>query len=152
MACLKVIKDPYLIKSALHNVINYVLGKAVCTGSVCVDIEYAAEAMELVQIIFNKNDGKQLWHFVLSFSSDEPENHYPPSALQYLAYDICSYFTNDYQIIFGIHDGDNKHIHFVVNAISFRNGKRFRDSNGKLYGFRAFVEQQVGSHVYLAFD
>ena len=42
-----------------------------------------------------------------------------------LAYAICTYFVDSYQIIFGIHRDERWHIHFVMNSVSYVDGRRY---------------------------
>lgn len=80
--------------------------------------------MKAVKKNFKKLSGIQVWHYILSFP-------FPPNSENtFTAYKIGIEIINtcfcDYQTIFGVHeDTDNIHIHFLINSVSFRDGRKW---------------------------
>ena len=127
MPCLKIVSKDYLNTDALERLIHlYVFPKSKVYGGLAVDPAHAAEQMHLTKLLWGKEDGRQLLHFILSFSPWESERIRDACELMPLAYDVCSGFADDYQIVFGTHLGRTGlwHIHFVANSVSFRTGER----------------------------
>lgn len=74
----------------------------------------------------NGNQEKALWHFILSF------NHfYEDWITPAIAYNITRQFVlffGGYQTVYAVHeDTHNVHIHFMVNATNFYDGKKFEN-------------------------
>lgn len=118
MPCLKIVPESYVNADALERLIHgYIFFKSRSYGGLAVDPAHAAEQMKLVKQLWYKENGSQLLHFILAFSSWESERIKSAGELMPLAYDVCSCFADDYQIVFGIHYGRTGlwHIHFVVN-------------------------------------
>ena len=125
MSCLKIVPEPYLNPDALDVLIHhYVFRKAKLIGGLSVDPYHAAEQMHLVKELWGQTGGKQLRHFILSFNDKESSLVFDPSSLLMGSYGVCEYYSNEFQIVFGIHRGRTWHIHFVMNTVSFLTGKR----------------------------
>lgn len=152
MACIKIAKTNYNDRGCLERLIHkYVFPKAVCIGGMRVDVDHSAWEMEVVKQIWMQQDGKQLFHFILSFSEYE-STHYTDGYLEYIAYDICRFFADYYQIVFGIHHGNNLHIHFVCNTISYRDGSRLYGSNRDIMKLKEYVQLALDSRVEVYFN
>lgn len=140
MACIKVATGPYQDQGCLFRLIHeYIYPKAVYIGGMNIDPKYAAAEMEIVKGIWMQKQGVQLWHFILSFSEIESAQYVNPKDARYIAYEICEYFADKYQIVFGIHAGPNLHIHFVINSVSFWDGKRYSGSNMDFHNLRKYT-------------
>lgn len=129
MSCLKIVPGPYLNTDALDRVIDgYVFCKAKLIGGLSVDPIHAVEQMRMVKRLWFQTDGCQLRHFVLCFNDCECDHIHGAGSLQAGAYEVCEYYAGEYQIVFGIHHPGNGRwdIHFVMNNVSFRTGKRYR--------------------------
>ena len=126
MPCLKIVPESYANSDALDCLIRYIYSKSYRIGGLSVDPAHAAEQMKLVKQLWYKENGCQLLHFILAFSPWESEWIKSAGELIPLAYEVCSYFAEDYQIIFGVHHSKAGlwHIHFVVNSVSFTTGER----------------------------
>ena len=142
MSCLKIVPEPYLNSDALEILIHgYVFRKAKRIGGLSVDPIYAAEQMHLVKNLWFQNDGRQLRHFILSFTDQESKHISEPGNLVTGAYQVCDYFADEFQIVFGVHhSSDRRHIHFVMNNVSFVTGKRYRDSK--------YADLDLKCHIY----
>ena len=132
MPCLKIVPGSYVNSNALDCLVHkYIYPKSHTIGDLSVDPAHAAEQMKLVKKLWLKEDGCQLLHFILAFNPWESERIKSAGELMPFAYDVCSCFADDYQIVFGIHCGRTGlwHIHFVVNSVSFTTGERLLRKN-----------------------
>ena len=120
MPLLKIVDGSYFNEDAMVRVINYVC-RSGYVGGLGVNPECAALQMSLVKHIWHKPEGRQIRHFLLSFSDDESIDL---DGLMAYGYQIASYYYEmGYQIVFGVHTNTNHpHIHFAVNTVNFRNG------------------------------
>ena len=63
----------------------------------------------LVKQHFQKMDGREMRHFIVSFDED-----ITPYDAYIMGRQIAAYYAHRYQIVFGVHDDtENLHIHFV---------------------------------------
>lgn len=131
MPVLKFPSGTYLNPDAVEKEINYVFGKALATGGRAVDPEHAADQMQMVKTVWGQHGGKQLHHFILSFSDYESQRINGVSDLLALGYDISLLFSGEYQIVFGVHCNQNYHLHFVMNSVSYCTGKKFVHSKAE---------------------
>ena len=131
MPCVIIKTDSYNNPSALPNTVNYVFGGAEIYGGGAVNPANAVEEMRLVKQIWLQTEGRQVHHFILCLNAKESGGIYEAEKLLDLAYAICKFYQDEFQIIFGIHQGDNSlwHIHFIVNTVNFRTGKKLSTSN-----------------------
>ena len=61
-----------------------------------------------------------------------------------LAFQISAYYSQQYQIIFSVHeDTDHWHIHFVMNTVSFVDGKMFSEGPYELAQFKDYVDALI---------
>jgi len=153
MACIKVATGPYQDQGCLFRLIHkYIYPKAVYVGGMNIDPQYAASEMEIVKGIWMQTQGVQLWHFILSFSEIESVQYANPTDARYIAYEICEFFADKYQVVFGIHARTNLHIHFVINSISYLDGSRFINSKASLNNLRKHVTLAINRPVDLFFN
>jgi len=70
---------------------------------------------------YNKCDGKMYFHFVQSFHPDE---NITPEEAHAVALELAQQWKN-YEVIVATHtDADHIHSHFIINSVSFQNGKK----------------------------
>lgn len=129
MPNIKVVPESYVSIDDVDRVINYVARKAHIFGGLAVDPSHAAEDMRLVKTLYGKTNGKQLRHFILNYSEQESKNIRSAEQLQCIAYHVCTYFADEYQIVFGIHKSNHWHIHFVMNTVNYKTGKKYAGGN-----------------------
>ena len=109
-------------------------------GGLSVDPVYAAEQMHLVKDLWFQSGGCQLRHFVICLDERESSHVTSAASLEVGAYDVCEYYAEEYQIVFGIHFNDNRwDIHFVMNNVSFMTGKRYSAKNILDYDLRDHI-------------
>lgn len=132
MSVLKIVPEPYLNHDALEKLIHgYVYHKALMIGGLSVDPIHAAEQMHLVKRLWFQTEGSQLRHFILSFNDRECDHINGAWSLRTGAYEVCEYYSDQYQIVFGIHQSREGrwHIHFVMNTVNFLTGKKYHAKN-----------------------
>lgn len=137
MPVLKIKNHSYDSEEALENVVNYVL-RSDRYGGLAVDPEYAVFQMQLVKQLWQKTDGRQVRHMILSFSKNEVLAYY--EAMEY-GYQICQYFGDYFQIVFALHtDTDHVHLHFVLNTVSFIDGSKFSAGPSDYWALRSYIQ------------
>ena len=88
---------------------------------------------------------RQLKHIITSF---EKEWNISPNLALTIAYEIAAYYAGTYQICFGIHENtDNIHIHFILNTVSYIDGKMFCGGPFELAAFKQYVNQVFGRFI-----
>lgn len=140
MAYAKEVKGEYLNCNSVENAINYICdpiktpsgyigGLSVITTSP----EDVIMQFKTVKELFHKEEGRQVRHFVVAFS---PYQQIQDEKLCVMAMMIAGYYAESYQIVFAIHeDRIYQHIHFIMNTVSFRDGKKHDFDRTDYYGF-----------------
>lgn len=148
MGILKVIQNTNSSDDYLYNSINYIENKSdtVGIGGYRTDPYYAYQQMMTVKNYFAKTSGNQLMHFVVSFNKRVADIE---TALDY-AYKIAMYYGNRFQTVFAVHEKDGfykgkiksyYHVHFILNSVSYVDGRMFAQSKGELYHFMKHIEK-----------
>ena len=129
MAILKIINNPVDSIEALENLCNYVTNRSKSKsyenfiGGKNLKPENAFNEMVYTQDLFDKSFGRHAYHFIISFENDEP---IMPGDAYVIGYDIANTFFSDYQLLFNVHTTQTQlHLHFVLNAVSLIDGKKF---------------------------
>lgn len=138
----------------IKKLVNYIMKDKITGGRVrfCggngVDYIFyknAYQQMKSVKKYFQKLSGRQIWHYVLSFP-------FPPSGQDsYTAYEIGLEVINtcfaQYQSLFAVHeDTDNLHIHFLVNSVSYTDGRKWHLTNWERNALKEYI--QTATHSY----
>lgn len=146
-------REKYHDDRALHDVISYCAQADKTEGlvgamGVSPNPDWAIMQMQIVQSCFGKRDGVPLRHFVISFG--EWDQIQPLSAFA-LGQKIAEYYGWQYQIIFGVHtDTENLHIHFVMNTVSYIDGKKYPGDKRDYYEFLQYANETVKPyHTYV---
>ncbi len=141
---LKYVDEDYsdeIIFDGRNNVVKRVLGYITnvhktlerytgCVGFPEYDIDIMEESFYAVQILYGKLEGDKLVHMVISFPvntdlSDEQ--------IMYAGQAVAVYIGERFQVVFGVHlDEESRHIHFVINPVSFVNGEVYKPNTTKL--------------------
>lgn len=146
MGILKVIQNTNSSDDYLYNAIYYIENKVetVGVGGYRVDPYNAYHQMMAVKNYFGKTSGNQLMHLVVSFEKRVSDIE---TALDY-AYKIAMYYGNRFQTVFAVHEKDCYykgqlrscyHVHFILNSVSYVDGKMFAQSKGELYQFMKYI-------------
>lgn len=101
----------------------------------------AAYQMQQTKAYYNKMNGRQYKHYVLSFADNEINVNNAKSYAKELA-EKC--FGDKFEVAVGIHinsAGAKIHAHIVVNSVSFVNGKKLHLSKQDLENFKNYNDQ-----------
>ena len=117
---------------ALRDVVNYVKNgekteqELFCEGINCTPA-IAREQFVTVKEQFDKTDGIQAYHGYLSFK----ETDITPELAQHIGMEFAnSVWGKKYQVLVTTHlNTEHLHCHFVINSVSFVDGKRCRDTS-----------------------
>lgn len=143
MCIVKMVDESYLNYSSVFNLVNYALTdkrthrRVRFYGGYNVEIDRADSQMVLVKKYYQKDGGREVRHFVVSFDED-----ISPYDAWILGWRIAAYYADRYQIVFGVHeDTDNIHIHFVFNTVSFADGRKFSSDYYEISRLKSYVNQ-----------
>lgn len=136
MAIVKVFKTKRNINGLIKYISNpmktdnglFISGKD-CSPNTCYD------EMQSVKELFDKKDGITAFHFIQSFSPDDNLSY---QKAHKIGMQFAKYFKDD-QVLFATHiDQKHIHTHFIVNSVSFENGKKFHMSKKDLERIKEF--------------
>lgn len=143
-------KNNYRNPDAIEKVVHYPLKKEktphAITGAIGVngsDEKKIIDEMTYIQKYFNKDKGKRMIHFWISFSTKEM------AVLDYedyrhIGYIVADFFENQYQLVFGLHeDTKHAHIHFAVNPVNYCTGKKYHWQKSDTRLLKTLINQTV---------
>lgn len=149
---IKFTNGKYKATASIYRVIRYILNplknphRISNTDAVTEkDIKKIADGFKKVQKFYRKESGKRVLHFFVTFPDDVVFSY---DECRQIAFYIAEYFE-DYQLIFALHELNNhlvpcaKHIHFAINPINFRTGKRLDINKSKLKELRMYIQSIV---------
>ena len=138
----------------LNHAVNYVVyGKANydCVGSPNTSLDYPLEQMHHVKKYFDKTGGNPLFHFIVVYNT---RTAYDVERAKSVTRMIADYFANRYQIIWCVHEkhmskkyggiSSMYHAHFVMNSVSYVDGRMFGGSRSEIYTFLDYVKRVTG--------
>lgn len=128
-------KGKYFDMDAKATTIRYILNPAKAVhglvGGVGVSPESPAESMELVSEHFDKSEGVQLRHYIISFEPYELEK---PEIANKIGQEIAAYIGREFQSVYAVHEDKlHLHIHLIVNSVSYADGHRWRGNKAEFY-------------------
>lgn len=101
----------------------------------------AINEMKAIKELYNKTDGRQYKHYIMSFSNDDKVNFEK-------AYEIGKKFMENeekfknHQVIMATHkDKDHVHNHFIVNSVNMENGKKYQESKKDLEKMKSHLKE-----------
>ncbi len=141
MSTIIVMNKPYRDKMSVHNVVNYMIEgtpsgikdymlnkEFMCNGVNPLSLQTIVNSFEMDKRKFNKTDGKQLHHFVLSIYK---KNYYhikdKTKWVSLLNIEVGYYLREmGFRNVSSIHvkEDGNVHIHFAVNSVNGFTGKK----------------------------
>lgn len=149
MSVFKIMYNKYGDIQDLKNLVNYAIKPEHCIEGI-----YGAQGvlkgnsdemyrqMYEIKNYFNKKNGRQALHFILSFSKEEEKFIGLREALE-IGYAVAGYFAG-WQIVFGVHTNENHlHIHFAMNTVSYVNGLKFSIGIGELQKIKKWIEEMI---------
>lgn len=132
MATIKAVKAG--VKASLGNVIKYIMrddktNDSLMYGKDC-DVYCAINQMKMTKAMYDKEDGRQYYHFVQSFSKDENITH--KQAFE-IAKELAEKRFQGFEVVMATHtDTEHIHTHFVVNSVNFENGYKLHWNKSEL--------------------
>ncbi|MGM9661036.1 MAG: relaxase/mobilization nuclease domain-containing protein [Faecousia sp.] len=128
---------------AIPNLIAYITdgnkAKGDIIGGCNVDFNNIAGSMIQVSEHFKKNSHIRAHHFIVSFL---PHEVHSVGVLMCIANQICQYFSEEYQIVYALHeDTGYPHLHFVFNAVSYVDGHRYRGGIGEYKNLYYYIKR-----------
>lgn len=134
-------KEKYRDLNSKHDVINYILNPDKMIHNYCggveVDPQNIEESMKQISAHFNKENGVQLRHFIISFYPTELND---PAIANEIAKQATQWLGQKYQTIYSIHeDKPNLHMHIIMNSVSYIDGQRYYGTKKEFNSFRNFL-------------
>lgn len=137
MAILKAVKltEGKRKRANLAGILKYVLKdektEERLTYGQCVDVPEAYDKMIETKKLWNKENGREYFHLILSYPPNEKIT--PAQALEQTKKFLASPKFRGYEIVVATHK-DRKHIHshIIINSVSFASGKKFHLSKEDL--------------------
>ena len=140
MPNLLIVRNSYPDLESVQRLLNYVL-RTSFYGGYAIDPEQAYDQMRLVKEAYHKTEGVQLKYFLLTFSHEEMM-HLDFKDLLELGFQVGKVLER-YQIVYCIHlDSDYIHMHFVMNTVSFEDGKKYSDGLVGFQRVKDFLEKR----------
>lgn len=119
-------------KKTLHN------GRTLVSGINCV-AESAFNEMMNTKINHNKTNGRMYYHLFQSFHPDE---NLTPETAHEIALKFAKKNFNDYEVLVATHiDREHLHSHFIVNSVSFENGKKYHSDKDEIQKLRNYSDK-----------
>lgn len=110
-------------------------------------IEHNLDDWFSVKKAFHKSKGKQGEHIVLSLTPDNKD--VPDDTYLTIANEVANLIYTDHNCIYAVHtDSKYRHIHFLVNTVSFKDGKRYHLSKSELAELRAAYNRILERHKF----
>lgn len=93
---------------------------------------------------YGKTDGMNFYQYVQSFS---PEENITPQQAHEIAIEFAEKAWTGYEVLVATHcDAQHIHSHFVINSVSFENGKKLRQNLNTLKSLRALSDEICRQH------
>lgn len=153
MATVTYIRESKQSISAMKGVIDYccqdkkvydkISNQRLISGINC-DGENAFSEFLATKKSYKKTDGMNFYQYVQSFSPDE---NITPQKAHGVALEFAEKAWTGYEVLVATH-GDAQHIHshFVINSVSFENGKKLRQNPNTLNSLRALSDEICRHH------
>ena len=153
MATVTYIRESKQSISAMKGVIDYccrdkkvydkISNQRLVSGINC-DGENAFAEFLATKKSYKKTDGMNFYQYVQSFS---PEENITPHQAHEIAIEIAEKAWTGYEVLVATHcDAQHIHSHFVINSVSFENGKKLRQNPNTLKSLRALSDEICGQH------
>lgn len=153
MGVFKIIRNTNDELQYMHNTMKYVLSGHTDYDkrySLNTDIDHAYEQFLLVKKYFCKTSGNPIFHFVVVYDAKTTWGDHLEVA-ESISRSIASYFSDRYQMVYCIHKkpcskkyggcASVYHAHFVMNSVSYIDGKMFSGNKSELYAFLDYIKK-----------
>lgn len=161
MGVFKVIRNTNDGLVYMHNALNYVTYGHTDYDkrySLNTDIDNAYEQFLAVKRYFYKTSGNPVFHFVVVYNAKTTWGDNIEKA-ESLSRSIATYFSDKFQVVWCIHKKPYSkkyggcasvyHAHFVMNSVSYINGKMFGGSNSEIYAFLDYIKKVTGDKFWV---
>ena len=153
MGIFKIIRNTNDGLKYMYNALNYV-----CNGhtdydkrySLNTDVDNAYEQFLKVKKYFYKTSGNPVFHFVVVYNARTTRGDNYMIA-ESISRSIAAYFSDRYQLVYGVHRKPCKkkyggcatfyHAHFVMNSVSYIDGKMFSGNRSELFAFLEYIKR-----------
>lgn len=153
MATVTYIRESKQSISAMKGVIDYccqdkkvynkISNQRLISGINC-DGENAFAEFLATKKSYQKTDGMNFYQYVQSFSPDE---NITPQKANEVALEFAEKAWTGYEVLVATHcDAQHIHSHFVINSVSFENGKKLRQNPNTLKSLRALSDEICRHH------
>lgn len=153
MATVTYIRESKQSISAMKGVIDYccqdkkvydeILNQRLISGINC-DGENVFSEFLATKKSYKKTDGMNFYQYVQSFS---PEENITPQKAHEVALEFAEKAWTGYEVFVATHcDAQHIHSHFVINSVSFENGKKLRQNPNTLKSLRALSDEICRQH------
>lgn len=153
MATVTYIRESKQSISAMKGVIDYccqdkkvydkISNQRLVSGINC-DGENAFKEFMATKKSYGKTDGMKFYQYVQSFS---PEENITPQQAHEVALEFAEKAWTGYEVLVATHcDAQHIHSHFVINSVSFENGKKLRQNPNTLKSLRALSDEICRNH------
>lgn len=153
MATVTYIRESKQSISAMKGVIDYccqdkkvydeISNQRLVIGINC-DGENAFKEFMATKKAYGKTDGMNFYQYVQSFS---PEENITPHQAHEVALVFAEKAWTGYEVLVATHcDAQHIHSHFVINSVSFENGKKLRQNPNTLKSLRALSDEICRHH------
>lgn len=106
--------------------------------------KHPIEDMLAVKRLYHKGHGKQGEQFTLMPWPDDP--NIPNEIYMELAHEVSEYFS-DFQCLFTLHlDSKHRHLHFMLNSVSYSTGLKFSQGPGDLNRKKVKINHCLRKH------
>ncbi len=153
MATVTYIRESKQSISAMKGVIDYCyqdkkvydkISKQRLVSGVNCDGENAFAEFLATKKSYKKTDGMNFYQYVQSFS---PEENITPKNAHEVALEFAERAWTGYEVLVATHcDAQHIHSHFVINSVSFENGKKLRQNPNTLNSLRALSDEICRQH------
>ena len=97
--------------------------------------------------MFGKDDGQMYFHFVLAFPDSEKIT---PKQCHEYAMDFAKCKWNNFEVVACTHcDNEHIHTHFIINSVSFEDGKRFHSDQKLIHDLHELNDQMCLQYGYM---
>lgn len=153
MATVTYIRESKQSISAMKGVIDYccqdkkvydgISNQRLVSGINC-DGENAFKEFMATKKSYGKTDGMNFYQYVQSFS---PEENITPQQAYEVALEFAEKAWQGYEVLVATHcDAQHIHSHFVINSVSFENGKKLRQNPNTLKSLRVLSDEICRQH------
>ncbi len=149
MSILKMVNETGTNLQRLYDKVDYLkadskTNRGKLVGSSNCMSRFIVEEMLAVKKLTHKTGGRMWVEFVLSVTPEDKNR--PDTAYMELAKDFVTLF-GEYQVLYAVHrDSSVRHIHFMLNTVSIRTGKKFSQSPSGLQRLKAKTNDILLQH------